>query len=317
MKKLPPNFALSQEVARALELNLPVVALETTVITHGLPYPDNISLADDMENAIRDQGVAPATIGVIDGRVQVGMVAAQLQFLAVSGSELAKISLRDYAPVIATMGSGGTTVAGTLYAAHAAGIHVFATGGIGGVHYEISPRRRGAFDISADLPALARFPLIVVCAGAKAILDLPATLEYLETWGVPVVGYQTDDFPAFYSRRSGLKTSARANTPEEVVFLARTHWALGMQSAVLVTVPPPEEVALDSQVVKAAVRSALRAAQAEKVTGKEVTPFLLAKVSELTGGTSLRANLGLLLNNASVASQIARTFTRMEREGIV
>jgi pseudouridine-5'-phosphate glycosidase len=166
------------------------------------------------------------------------------------------------------------------------------------------------------LPALARFPGIVVCAGAKAILDLPATLEYLETWGVPVVGYQTDDFPAFYSRKSGLKTSTRANTPEEVAFLARTHWALGMQSAVLVAVPPPEEVALDSQEVKSAVRLALKAAQAQKIVGKDVTPFLLSKVSELTGGTSLRANLGLLLNNANVASQIARALARMEREGV-
>jgi pseudouridine-5'-phosphate glycosidase len=317
MKKLPPIFALSQEVSRALELNLPVVALESTVITHGLPYPENVSLADDMEDAIRNQGVTPATIGVIDGRVQIGMVPAQLQFLATSGDELAKISLRDFAPVVAFMGSGGTTVAATLYAAHEAGIRVFATGGIGGVHYELSPRRKGAFDISADLPALARFPVIVVCAGAKAILDLAATLEYLETWGVPVVGYQTDDFPAFYSRKSGLKTGMRANTPEEVAFLTRTHWALGMQSAVLVAVPPPEEVALESDVVKAAVRSALRAAQTQKITGKDVTPFLLSKVSELTGGTSLRANLGLLLNNANVASLIARALARMEREGVI
>lgn len=316
MKQLSAIFSVTQEVSRALELSLPVVALESTVITHGLPYPDNLSLADDMEDAIRSQGVTPATIGVIDGRVQIGMVAAQLQFLATSGNELAKISLRDFAPVIAFMGSGGTTVAGTLYAAYEAGIRVFATGGIGGVHYELSPRRKGAFDISADLPALARFPVIVVCAGAKAILDLAATLEYLETWGVPVVGYQTDEFPAFYSRRSGLKTSARANTPEEVSFLARTHWALGMQSAVLVAVPPPEEVALDGEVVKAAVRSALKAAQAQKITGKDVTPYLLNKVSELTDGTSLRANLGLLLNNASLASQIARAFARMEREGV-
>jgi pseudouridine-5'-phosphate glycosidase len=316
MKKLPPIFSLSQEVSRALELDLPVVALESTVITHGLPYPENISLADDMEDAIRNQGVTPATIGVIDGRVQIGMVPAQLQFLATSGDELAKISLRDFAPVIAFMGSGGTTVAATLYAAHEAGIRVFATGGIGGVHYELSPRRKGAFDISADLPALARYPVIVVCAGAKAILDLPATLEYLETWGVPVVGYQTDEFPAFYSRKSGLKTGMRANTPEEVAFLARTHWMLGMQSAVLVAVPPPEEVALDSETVKSAVRAALKAAQAQKITGNDVTPFLLSKVGELTGGTSLRANLGLLLNNANVASLIARALARMEREGI-
>lgn len=316
MKKLPPYFSLSQEVSHALELNLPVVALETTVITHGLPYPDNLSLADSMEDEVRNQGVTPATIGVIDGRVLVGFVAAQLSFLATSGSELLKISLRDFAQAIASLASGGTTVAATMYAAQAVGIRVFATGGIGGVHYELSSRRRGAFDISADLPALARIPMVVVCAGAKAILDLQATLEYLETWGVPVVGYQTDEFPAFYSRRSGLKTSARAETPEEVAFLARSHWALGMRSAVLVAVPPPDEVALPSEVVKKAVRAALRAAQAQKINGKEVTPFLLSKVNELTEGSSLRANLGLLLNNASVASQIARALSRMEREGI-
>ena len=316
MKKFPPYFSLTQEVSHALELNLPVVALESTVITHGLPYPDNLSLADHMEDEVRNQGVTPATIGVIDGRVHVGMIPAQLSFLATSGSELLKISLRDFAPAVASLASGGTTVAGTMYAAHAVGIKVFATGGIGGVHYELNPRRKGAYDISADLPALANIPMIVVCAGAKAILDLQATLEYLETWGVPVVGYQTDEFPAFYSRRSGFKTSARADTPEEVAFLARSHWALGMPGAVLVTAPPPEEVALPGEVVKKAVRAALKAAQVQKISGKEVTPFLLSQVSELTGGSSLRANLGLLLNNANIASQIARALSRMEREGV-
>jgi len=317
MNKLPQNFQLSQEVAHALELGLPVVALESTVITHGLPYPENLSLAEDMENEVRSQGTIPATIGVIDGRVQVGLVAAQLNLLASSGSELMKISLRDFAPAIAGMKSGGTTVAGTMFAAYTAGIRVFATGGIGGVHYELNPRRKGAFDVSADLPALARIPMIVVCAGAKAILDLAATLEYLETWGVPVLGYQSDDFPAFYSPKSGLKTSGRANTPEEVAYIARTHWSLGMRSAVLVAVAPPEETALPSDMVKAAVRAALKAAQTQKIAGQEVTPFLLRKVNELTGGASLQANLGLLINNAGVASQIARAFTRMEREGII
>jgi pseudouridine-5'-phosphate glycosidase len=316
MNKLPQNFQLSQEVAHALELGLPLVALESAVITHGLPYPENLSLADDMETEIRSQGTTPATIGVIDGRVQIGMVAAQLNLLASSGSELVKVSLRDFAPAIAGMQSGGTTVAGTMFAAYTAGIRVFATGGIGGVHYELNPRRKGTFDISADLPALARIPMIVVCAGAKAILDLPATLEYLETWGVPVLGYQSDDFPAFYSRNSGLKTSGRANTPEEAAFIARMHWSLGMRSAVLVAVAPPEDTALPSDMVKAAVKAALKAAQAQKITGQDVTPFLLSKVSELTGGASLRTNLDLLLNNAAVASQIARAMTRMEREGI-
>jgi pseudouridine-5'-phosphate glycosidase len=317
MIKTPPHFQLAQEVAHALELKLPIVALESTVITHGLPYPDNLSLAEDMENEIRSQGVTPATIGVIDGRVQVGMVPSQIQALAVAGEELMKISLRDFAPALAGMHSGGTTVAGTMFVAYSLGIRVFATGGIGGVHFELTPKRKGAFDLSADLPALARIPMIVVCAGAKAILDLAATLEYLETWGVPVVGYQTDDFPAFYSRTSGFKTSARANTPEEVAYLARTHWGLGMRSAVLLAVPPPEESALSSQVVKAAVRAALKAAQVEKISGQAVTPFLLNKVSELTGGASLQANLALLINNANVGSQVARALARMEREGIV
>jgi pseudouridine-5'-phosphate glycosidase len=204
-----------------------------------------------------------------------------------------------------------------MFVAYAVGIRVFATGGIGGVHYELHPRRKGSFDISPDLPALARIPMIVVCAGAKAILDLEATLEYLETWGVPVVGYQTDDFPAFFTRQSGFKTSARANTPEEVAFIARTHWGLGMRSAVLVCAPPPEEAALPADVVKSAVRQALRAAQANKITGQAVTPFLLSKVNELTEGASLQANLALLLNNANNAAQIARALMRMEREGIV
>jgi pseudouridine-5'-phosphate glycosidase len=315
MKALPRNFEQSQEVAHALELGLPIVALESTVITHGLPYPDNLSLADDMENEVRSQGVTPATIGVIDGRIQIGLVPAQLNMLATMGGELMKISLRDFAYAISGLKSGGTTVAGTMFAAYHVGIRVFATGGIGGVHYEINPRRKGAFDISPDLPALARIPMIVVCAGAKAILDLVATLEYLETWGVPVVGYQTDDFPAFYSAKSGLKTTARANTPEEVAFMARTHWTLGMRSAVLVTVPPPEESALPADEVKAAVRTALKAAQAEKIRGQEVTPFLLRKMNELTAGATLQANLALLLNNANIAGQIARALVRMEREG--
>jgi len=317
MRTLPRYYGLSQEVSHALELGLPVVALESTVITHGLPYPDNLSLADDMENEVRSQGVTPATIGVVEGRVQVGLVPAHLSMLATGGSELMKISLRDFAPAIAGLQSGGTTVAGTIYVAYAVGIRVFATGGIGGVHYELNTRRKGVFDISPDLPALARIPMIVVCAGAKAILDLGATLEYLETWGVPVVGYQTEDFPAFYTTRSGFKTSTRANTPEEVAFIARTHWGLGMRSSVLVCVPPPEEAALPGDMVKAAVRAALKAAQLNKITGQAVTPFLLSKVNELTEGASLQANLALLLNNAVIAAQIARSLVRMEREGIV
>ncbi len=309
-EKLSPIFHLSPDVARALDLKLPVVALESTVITHGLPYPENLNLAEDMEGEVRQWGATPATIAMLDGKLRVGLNAVELEKLATGGESLLKISLRDIAPAINKLASGGTTVAGTLFAAHKAGIRVFATGGIGGVHYEINPRRKGSFDISADLPALARFPVIVVCAGAKAILDLSATLEYLETWGVPVVGYQVDNFPAFYSRTSGYKTSARADSPEDVASLAQVHWSAGMQSAVLVVAPPPEEVALPSEQVKAAVVAALKQAQAEKISGQAVTPYLLQKVNEFTGGLSLRANLGLLLNNGSIASQIARALAQ-------
>jgi pseudouridine-5'-phosphate glycosidase len=192
-----------------------------------------------------------------------------------------------------------------MLAARLAGIRVFATGGIGGVHHNISRRRAGS-DISADLPALARIPMIVVCAGAKAILDLPSTLEYLETWGVPVVGYQTDDFPAFYSQSSGLRTSCRAESPAEAAAIAKAHWSLGLQSAVLVTVPPPDETAMPLEEVNMAVRQALREARDRRVQGPEVTPFLLERVRRLTRGDSLRANIGLLLNNASIAAQIAK-----------
>ena len=313
MSKLPPAFQVSEEVARGLEYNSPIVALESTVITHGLPYPENLTLADDMENEVRSQGATPATIAVIDGRVQVGLHLTQLQYLASHTEGLKKISTRDFASVIVKMTSGGTTVAGTMLAAHTAGIRVFATGGIGGVHYELSKTRRGAFDISTDLPTLAQIPMIVVCAGAKAILDLQATLEYLETWGVPVVGYNTDDFPAFYTLRSGFKTSARVDSPEEVVHFAQMHWSLGLKSAVLVVAPPPIDVALPPDVVKDAVLRALKEAQEQGIQGQEVTPFLLSKVVDFTGGASLRANLGLLLNNAKIASQIARQLARFER----
>lgn len=302
---LPPSFQVSAEVSRALAQNQPVVALESTVITHGLPYPENLTLAEDMEIEVRRQGCVPATIAVLDGQVQIGLDPGQLLRLVQPGSNFVKVSLRDLAPAIAAKASGGTTVAGTMLAAQLAGIRILATGGIGGVHYNIS-RRRAAYDISADLPALARIPMIVVCAGAKAILDLAATLEYLETWAVPVVGYQSDDFPAFFTQSSGLKTSSRADSPEEVAAIARAHWALGLQSAVLVTVPPPDDVAMPAEEVTLAVRQALRDARVRRIRGQEVTPFLLERVRRLTRGDSLRANLGLLLNNASIAAQISK-----------
>jgi pseudouridine-5'-phosphate glycosidase len=304
-RKLPPSFRLSPEVERAQAQKQPLVALESAVITHGLPYPSNLTLAEDMENEVRSQGAVPATIAVLDGAVCVGLSPAQLLQLSQPGRDLRKISTRDYGAAIASTASGGTTVAGTLLAAYLAGLRVFATGGIGGVHHNISRRRGPNYDISADLPALAHIPVLVVCAGAKAILNLSATLEYLETWGVPVVGYQTNDFPAFYSQTSGLKTSASVETPQEAARLARAHWSLGIQSAVLVVVPPPEEVALPPELVNAAVRQALREARERRIRGPEVTPYLLERVRRLTRDQSLRANIGLLLNNARLAAQIA------------
>jgi pseudouridine-5'-phosphate glycosidase len=301
-----PSIHLSPEIAQARAQGLPVVALESTVITHGLPYPDNLYLAQDVERDVRDQGSVPATIAVLDGLIQVGLELNQLERLAI-GRGLSKASPRDLARLLARGESAGTTVAGTIFVAHTAGIRVFATGGIGGVH------RGAAHDVSADLPQLARTPLVVVCAGAKAILDLPATLEYLETHGVPVIGYQTDEFPAFYSRTSGLPTGARVDAPEEVAQLAQLHWDLGLTSAVLVAVPPPVEVAMQAEEVQGAIEQALQEAQRARMRGQAVTPFLLKRVSELTDRESLTANLGLLRNNARLAGQVAASFARGPR----
>lgn len=298
-------------------MQLPVVALESTVITHGLPYPQNKQLAQDMENEVRSHSVVPATVAVAAGQVHIGVQPEDLERLA-RGEDVHKISSRDFAGAIAKKWDGGTTVAGTMLAAQAAGIQVFATGGIGGVHRRVgADPASAAQDISADLPQLARTPMIVVCAGAKAILDLEATLEYLETAGVPVVGYQTDDFPAFYSRSSGLKASVRADSPEDVVDIARAHWAMGMQSTVLVTAPPPDEVALPREHVDGAIEQALQEAASQNVRGQAVTPFLLQRITEITSGASLQANLGLLRNNARLAAEIARHLVKGRRTKFV
>ncbi len=294
-------------------MDLPIVALESAVITHGLPYPVNVHLAREVEDEVRAQGSTPATIAVLDGKVYAGVNDLQVERLA-KGEGLVKISARDFAAAIARGSSGGTTVAGTLVAAKTLGMRVFATGGIGGVHRQetatIWERYSPNYDISADLAQLGNVPMIVVCAGAKAILDLPATLEVLETLSVPVIGYGCEDFPAFYSRSSGLKASLRADSPEEVVKIARAHWSLGLQSAVLVAVPPPENVALPREEVDGWVRQALKEATEKQVRGQAVTPYLLNRVSELSGGASLRANLELLRNNARVAAAIARALNQ-------
>jgi len=292
------NFHILPEVEQGLKLGKPVVALESTVITHGLPYPENVNLANDMELEIREQGCIPATIAIVDGKICIGLDGILIDRL-VQGGEVVKISARDIAAAMVNEKSGGTTVAGTLAIAQLAGIKVFATGGIGGVH------RGTPFDVSADLGQLGRSQLVVVCAGAKAILDIPATLEVLETNGVPVIGYKTDEFPAFYSLSSGLPVSARADLPDEIAKLAKTHWEMGMASCILVAVPPPIEVALESSEVESAIQMALKEALDSQIHGQAVTPYLLRRVNELTGGTSLKANLGLLRNNARVAAEIA------------
>ncbi|MCD6400422.1 MAG: pseudouridine-5'-phosphate glycosidase [Anaerolineales bacterium] len=299
--KTQESFIIAPVVQHALQEKRPIVALETAVVTHGLPRPVNHELAIHMEAKVREEGAIPATIGVVKGNVYVGLSKEQIDFLA-NTDDLMKISHRDFAPAHAFQKSGGTTVAGSIIMSHLAGIKVFATGGIGGVH------RGSHFDISTDLIELSRRPVVVVCAGAKAILDLPATVEYLETMGVSVVGYQTDEFPAFFTRESGLPVSVRANSPEKVWEIAQAHWSLGLTSAILVVVPPPADSALDAKQVEGAINQALQEVNERGIQGQSVTPYLLRRVSEITGKASLRANIELLLNNASVASRIACAF---------
>ncbi|MBM4461098.1 MAG: pseudouridine-5'-phosphate glycosidase [Chloroflexi bacterium] len=290
----------------------PALALESTVISHGLPYPHNLRLALRLEEIVREAGAEPATVGVIAGEIIVGLSREQIEHLAITPN-VRKVSRRDLPIVVARKLDGATTVATTAWAAHRAGIQVFATGGIGGVHristeYAIRNTQYTnllSTDISADLPELAQTPIIVVCAGAKAILDLPATLEWLETHGVTVVGYGTDEFPAFYNRSSGLPVDVRADTPEEVAALFRAQRALGLPAALLVTVPVPPAFELPAGQMETAIGQALAEAETQGVRGKALTPFLLARISELTGEASLRANLALLENNAAVAAQIA------------
>jgi pseudouridylate synthase len=298
---LNKNFSIHPQVNQALREGTPIVALESTVITHGLPFPENGELAKSLETEIRNQNCTPATIAILDGAICVGLDDGQLERLA-QAKDMLKVSSRDIATALVKHKSGGTTVAGSLAIAQEVGIKVFATGGIGGVH------REAPFDVSADLEQLGRSQLVVVCAGAKAILDIPATLEVLETNGVPVIGYKTDEFPAFYSVSSGLGVSARADSAEEVANLAKTHWNLGLKSAILLAVPPPVEIALEREVIEKAVKSGLEEAQYMNIHGQAMTPFLLRRVSELTRGASLQTNLGLLRNNARVASEIAKYF---------
>jgi len=300
------TLQISDEIREALEQRRPVVALESTVIAHGLPYPTNLETARQMEATVRQRGAIPATIAILNGLLRVGMTDSELEHLATT-QDIRKVSRRDLPIVLARRGDGATTVAGTATLAAWAGIQVFATGGIGGVH------RGAAFDISNDLPTLASTPMAVVCAGAKAILDLPATLEWLETAGVPVIGYCTDEFPAFYSRQSGLGVDARVDTPEQAAAIIHASRQLGLPGGTLITVPVPTADELPPEYLEAAIAAAHAEAQARGVEGNEITPFLLGWIAQHTEGTSLKANVSLLKNNAAVAADIAVALSAMER----
>ena len=297
---------ISPEVKAALEAGKPVVALESTIISHGMPYPKNVETALLVEQTLRDNGAVPATIAVIGGRLKAGLSKEEIEYLGKTGRGVAKASRRDLPALVARGADGATTVTTTMIIAHMAGIQVFATGGIGGVH-------RGAettMDISADLEELAQTPVMVVCAGAKSILDLGLTLEYLETKGVPVIGYGTEELPAFYTRKSVFGVDYRVDSPEELAAMFAAQRDLGYKGGMLVTNPIPEEYAMPKDVIDAAIEQALRECKEQGVHGKETTPFLLARVVELTGGDSLESNIQLVLNNARVAARTAAALAK-------
>lgn len=297
---------ISPEVQQALADGKPVVALESTIISHGMPYPKNVETAMLVEKTIRENGAVPATIAIIGGRLKAGLSPEEIEYLGKSGRKVAKVSRRDLAAIVARGADGATTVTTTMIIAHMAGIKVFATGGIGGVH-------RGAettMDISADLEELAHTSVMVVCAGAKAILDLGLTLEYLETKGVPVIGYQTEELPAFYTRKSGFKVDYRMDTPAEIAEAFRAKMELGLDGSMLVTNPIPEEYSMDHDAIYKVIDEAIAKAKELGIHGKETTPYLLDEIQKITGGDSLEANIRLVYNNARLASAIAVELSR-------
>ncbi len=298
---------VAPEVKKAIEEGKPVVALESTIISHGMPYPKNVETALNVEKVIRDNGAVPATIAIIGGRLKAGLSKEEIEYLGKTGQKVTKVSRRDLPVIVSKKMDGATTVATTMIIAAMAGIKVFATGGIGGVH-------RGAeitMDISADLEELAQTPVLVVCAGAKAILDLGLTLEYLETKGVPVIGYGTEELPAFYTRKSGFKVDYRLDTPAEVAAAFVAKKELGMAGGMLLTNPIPEQYAMDDKVINAAIDQAIKESVEQGIKGKATTPFLLARVVELTGGDSLESNIQLVYNNATVAAKTAVEISKM------
>ena len=300
----PPYLDIHPDVAQAITERRPVVALESTIISHGMPYPQNVATALQVEAEVRAHGAVPATIAILNGRLKAGLTAAEIETLGQSGRSVVKVSRRDLPFIVAAGATGATTVAATMIIAAMAGIRVFATGGIGGVH-------RGAqqsFDVSADLQELAQTPVAVVCAGAKSILDLGLTLEYLETHGVPVIGYQTPWLPAFFTRDSAFKVDYPLDSAQAIAQVMQAKWAMNLSGGLVVANPIPEAFAMPRAAIDAAVEQALQEAQQQHITGKESTPFLLARVCELTGGDSLASNIQLVLNNARLAAAIAREY---------
>ena len=298
---------ISPEVSAALAAGKPVVALESTIISHGMPYPQNVKTALEVEQIIRDNGAVPATIAIIGGRLKAGLTPKEIEYFGKKGPEIAKASRRDLPVLVARGQDGACTVTTTMMIAHMAGIGVFATGGIGGVH-------RGAettMDISADLEELGQTPVMVICAGAKSILDLGLTLEYLETKGVPVIGYGTDELPAFYTRTSGFGVDYRLDTPAELAAAFHAQRAMGLKGGMLVTNPIPEEYSMDPAVINKAIDQAIAECQAQGVHGKATTPFLLARVKDLTGGDSLDSNIQLVFNNARLAARTAAELVKL------
>ncbi|MBI0576860.1 pseudouridine-5'-phosphate glycosidase [Neobacillus cucumis] len=298
---------LSEEVRAAKEQGKPVVALESTIISHGMPYPQNVQTAREVEQIVRDNGAVPATIAIVDGKIKIGLSDEELEMFGKS-SDVAKASRRDLAYLIATKKLGATTVAATMICAEAAGINIFVTGGIGGVH-------RGAettMDISADLEELGQTNVAVICAGAKSILDLGLTMEYLETKGVPVIGYQTDVLPAFYTRTSEFPLNLRADNVETIASTLKVKWDLNLKGGAVIANPIPEEYAMDEKTINSVIETALKEAEEKHISGKDVTPFMLGKVKELTEGKSLDANIALVKNNAVVGAKIAVSFNGMK-----
>jgi pseudouridine-5'-phosphate glycosidase len=302
-----PLLDLSPDVADALSAGRPVVALESTIVAHGMPWPKNAETALAVEAEVRAHGAVPATIAILRGRLKAGLSCDEIERLGRGGHEVAKVSRRDIAILVARGGTGATTVAATMIVAALAGIRVFATGGIGGVH-RAAPT---TFDISADLQELARTPVAVVCAGAKAILDLRLTLEYLETHGVPVIGYGTDTLPAFFTRDSGLRVDVRLDRPDDIARVMKAQWELGLGGGLVVANPISQAHALPREVVDRAIELALADAHAQGIVGKAVTPFLLARIDALTGGDSLAGNVELVLDNARLAAAVARAYSTL------